>query len=192
MALALAAQDEPREAAEIAEQALALGPPERFLPGLHAVAGTRAAVVREWQRAAGHFRQALAGGQAGRLSPEQLLLAAESLVRARDAAAAREALAAFALRSDSSAEERERGKLWLLEALLLVDDAAVLMPEPASAGPLRASIELRRGLLTEMRGNREEAWAMYSSISWNDSNVLPLWERAILDERLRVAARLTR
>ena len=192
MALALAAQDEPREAAEIAEQALALGPPERFLPGLHAVVGTRAAVVREWQRAAESFRRALAGGPAPARSAEQLLLAAEALARARDAAATREALEAFALRSDSTAEQRERAKLWLLDSLLLKDDPSIAMPEPASAGPLRGSIELRRGLLTERRGEREAAWALYSSISWNDSNALPAWEREMLDERLRIAARLTR
>lgn len=74
----------------------------------------------------------------------------------------------------------------LLEALLMIDDPAVPVPPGLSGGESpadRAAVELRRGMLLELRREHDAAGTAYQAAR-AQQELLPPAERALLAERL--------
>ncbi|MDK2971955.1 MAG: hypothetical protein PWP23_1710 [Candidatus Sumerlaeota bacterium] len=116
------------------------------------------------------------------------IITLEAALHSRDAAAARRAVEALA----ETEIDPDLLTYWQLEVLLVWDDPTQPVPPPAEdlGTPLTASIELRRALLLDLRGEAEEAAALYQDLAWDRPSLTPQ-EAAVLDERLASLAAST-
>lgn len=179
------------KASQSATEYLETAPHGEYWVEANALVGHAAALGEQWPSAVEHIGRILQSDLSREVIADRVTTAiraagitdlAAAFLYSGDAESAR---AVLQWADERSGSEATVWRYWLLESLLLEDSAEIEIPPPVGqTRPLYHSIQLRRGLLHELRGNREAAREIYRELQ-KDADRLPHAEREVLRKRAR-------